>query len=215
MRCCGRPLVFRRSKENSTSAEVIGAPSEKCARGSRWKVTCSRVGVEVDRARDQAVKREGLVLRARHQRLEDIADKPLRGRTRLDVERIEAVEGRRRGRRAGDRPSWRRGRRRGSDRNRGAGAARHAWRRRAWADARLRPSRRVRRARRSPRQHQSASASRRAQPRDNGAARRPNRGANHFSHQVEPYANARAHKAGAPARDANFRVFQASPKARL
>ncbi len=46
------------------------------------------VRVEVDGARDLPVKREGLVLRAGHQCLEDVADQPLRGRARLDVERI-------------------------------------------------------------------------------------------------------------------------------
>ncbi len=49
--------------------------------------------VGLDRLRDEAVKREGLVGRAHHQRLIDIADKALRRRQSLDVVRIEAVEG--------------------------------------------------------------------------------------------------------------------------
>ena len=51
------------------------------------------VRVEVDELRDLPVKGEGLVLRAGHQGLEDIADQALRGRARLDVEWIKAVEG--------------------------------------------------------------------------------------------------------------------------
>ena len=49
--------------------------------------------VDLDRFRDQRVEREGLILRARHQRLEDIADEALRRGAGLHIERVEAVEG--------------------------------------------------------------------------------------------------------------------------
>jgi hypothetical protein len=38
-RCCGRPLALRRLNVKTTSAEVIGVPSENFAAGSRWKTT--------------------------------------------------------------------------------------------------------------------------------------------------------------------------------
>ena len=50
-----------------------------------------RIGL--DALGDEAVERERLVRRARHQRLIDIADEPLRRRQGLDVVRIQAVEG--------------------------------------------------------------------------------------------------------------------------
>ena len=49
--------------------------------------------VGLDRLGDEAVKREGLVGRTRHQRLVDVADQALRRRQSLDVIGIEAVEG--------------------------------------------------------------------------------------------------------------------------
>src|SRR5208283_4773872 len=43
--------------------------------------------------RDQSVKRERLVERARHQGLEDVSVHPLRGGAGLQVKRIETIEG--------------------------------------------------------------------------------------------------------------------------
>ena len=48
--------------------------------------------VGLDRTGDQAVEREGLVLRARHQGLEDHGVQPLGGRAGLEVEGVQAVE---------------------------------------------------------------------------------------------------------------------------
>ena len=77
----------------TTSAEVIGVPSENRAAGSRWKTTLSALRIGFDAFCDKAVERERLVGGARHQRLIDVADKPLRGRQRLDVVGVQAVEG--------------------------------------------------------------------------------------------------------------------------
>ena len=52
----------------------------------------SAIGVRLDGLRDQSVKRERFVERARHQGLEDIGVQPLRGRSGLQVERIETIE---------------------------------------------------------------------------------------------------------------------------
>jgi len=52
----------------------------------------SAIGVCLDGLRDQSVKRERFVERARHQGLEDIGVQPLRGRSGLQVERIETIE---------------------------------------------------------------------------------------------------------------------------
>ena len=49
--------------------------------------------VGVQPPRDEAVEREGLVLRARHQGLEDHRVQPLGGRAGLEVEGVQAVEG--------------------------------------------------------------------------------------------------------------------------
>ena len=43
--------------------------------------------------RDQRIEREGLILRTRHQALENIADESLRRRPRLQIEGIKAIEG--------------------------------------------------------------------------------------------------------------------------
>ena len=49
--------------------------------------------IDVDRLRDQRIEREGLILRTRHQALENIADQPLRRRSRFQVEGVKAVVG--------------------------------------------------------------------------------------------------------------------------
>ena len=133
MRCCGRPFVFSRSKEKSTSAAVIGAAVRKMRARIEVEGHMRPRGVDVDRLRDEAVEREGLVLRARHQALKDIADEALRGRPRLQIEGIEAVEG---SGEADAKPSAlfrARVRRKGNDRSRAAGRARHASRSRGSA----------------------------------------------------------------------------------
>ena len=92
-RCCGRPLALRRLKVKTTSAEVIGVPSENRAAGLRWKDDAIPRLVGFEALGDQAVERERLVGRARHQRLIDIADEALRGRQSLDIIGVQAVEG--------------------------------------------------------------------------------------------------------------------------
>ena len=92
-RCCGRPLALSRLKVKTTSAEVIGVPSENRAAGIEMEddVIARRIGF--DALGDQAVEGERLVGRARHQRLIDVADEALRGRQGLDVIGVQAVEG--------------------------------------------------------------------------------------------------------------------------
>ena len=84
--------------------------------------------VGLDRVGDQAVEREGLVGRAHHQRLVDVADEALGGRQGLDVIGIEAVEGAEHRRGSAGRPWARRDWRRAGGGNRPPAPARHAWR---------------------------------------------------------------------------------------
>ncbi len=83
--------------EQVESEHDVGRGDRRSVRELRGRVemeddlVARRIGF--DALGDEAVKRERLVGRARHQRLIDVADEALRRRQGLDVVRVQAVEG--------------------------------------------------------------------------------------------------------------------------
>ena len=75
-----------------TSSGVTGLPSEKRAAGIEREGDVAARGVGLDRAGDQPVERERLVVAARHQAFDHVAADRLQ-RDAPDDQGIEAVEG--------------------------------------------------------------------------------------------------------------------------